>query len=168
MASKLCPSEVQRGYNVVGGVVSSLLCGVDSVLTLRTPLHDMKSTKRKPNIESFVSEAESRLATTHQLVEDMAKGNPRAEKPSEEDGSTNVRSAKPANSRSVVVRATEGLVRLEQQRRRRALLRSLLVLCIVLAIGYAIHYGLSTWLGMDPITHVWELIRVRLPFDKEA
>ncbi len=138
---------------------------VDSVLTLRTPLQDMKSTKRKPNIASFVSEAESRLATTHQLVEDMAKGNTRAEKPSEKDGSRNLRSEKPANSRSVVVRATEGLVRLEQQRRRRALLRSFVALCFVLAIGYAIHYALSKWLGMEPITHVWDLIRVRLPLE---
>ncbi|EMI20492.1 hypothetical protein RMSM_02582 [Rhodopirellula maiorica SM1] len=128
----------------------------------------MKSTKRKPNIASFASEAESRLATTHQLVEDMAKGNTRSEKPSEDDSSTNVRSGKPANSRSVVVRATEGLVRLEQQRRRRALLRSFILLGIVLAIGYAIHLALSTWLGMEPLTHVWELIRVRLPLENEV
>ncbi len=93
----------------------------------------------------------------------MAKRDNGDDKLGDSSVSTDLGSTKVANSRGIVERATEGLVRLELQRRRRALLRWFLAICVVLGIGYAIHLALSTWLGMDPITHVWELIRVRLP-----
>ncbi|WP_442508714.1 hypothetical protein SH528x_000245 [Novipirellula sp. SH528] len=122
----------------------------------------MKSTnpsKRKQTLKQTVNDAENRSNTPDQSdnqngseVNDQGKG----------------RRAEVGNRRGIVERATEGLVRLELQRRRRALLRWFLAICVVLGIGYAIHTALSSWLGMDPITHVWELIRVRLPLGPPA